>query len=51
MNKEPIDSDMVVRDWSLITGREGGYKMGKLWVRKLFATPSRQGKTFCDPPF
>ena len=38
---------IIVRDWSLITGRGRGYKMGKLLV---FAHPSRQGKTCYAPP-
>ena len=42
-----------LRDWSLITGRGGGYKMGKLRVRNFFCPPPspRQGKTFHAPPF
>ena len=42
-----------LRDWSLITGR-GGLQNGKIAGPKLFAPPpppSRQGKTFCTPPF
>ena len=40
-----------IRDWSLITGR-GGLQNGKIAGPKLFAPPpSRQGKTFCAPPF
>ena len=31
-------------------GYRGGYKMGKSWVRNFLRHPSRQGKTFCDPP-
>ena len=42
----------ILRDWSLITGRGGGYKMGKSWVRNFpLPPPSRQGKTFRAPPF
>ena len=42
---------LLIRDWSLITGR-GGYKMGKLRVQNfLRPPPSRQGKTFRAPPF
>ena len=35
-----------------IGGGGGGYKMGKLQLKKLFfcPTPLRQGKTFCYPP-
>ena len=41
----------LIRDWSLITGR-GGLQNGKIAGPKLFAPPpSRQGKTFCAPPF
>ena len=29
----------------------GGYKMGKSRVRNFLRPPSRQGKTFCAPPF
>ena len=33
-------------------GEGGGYKMGKSRVRNfLRPPPSRQGKTFCAPPF
>ena len=40
----------AIRDWSLITGRGGGYKMGKSRVRNfLRPPPSRQGKTFRNP--
>ena len=39
----------TVRDWSLIKGRRGGYKMGKLRFRNFLPLPpSRQCETFCD---
>ena len=42
----------LLRDWSLITGRGGGYKIGKSQVRNFLRPlpPSRQSKTFCAPP-
>ena len=50
LSREPTP----IRDWSLITGRWGGYKMGKLRVQNLLRPPPpppRQGKTFCTPGF
>ena len=38
-----------LRDWSLIMGM-GGFQNGKISGLKLFAPPSRQGKTFHAPP-
>ena len=42
----------LLRDWSLITGREGGYKIGKSQVRNFLRPlpPSRQSKTCLPPP-
>ena len=34
-----IDTCYVVRDWSLITGTGGGYKMGKSRVRNFLHPP------------
>ena len=44
-------SPRVLRDWSLITGRGGGYKMGKSRVRNFFAPPPSQDrvKLFTPP--
>ena len=43
-------ANLILRDWSLITGR-GGLQNGKIAGPKLFAPPPRQGKTFRTPPF
>ena len=44
-------TNVELRDWSLITGRGGGYKMGKSRIRNFLCPPPRQGKTFRAPPF
>ena len=41
---------VTIRDRSLIMGRGGGYKMGKLGVQNLLGLPSSQGETFRAPP-
>ena len=40
---------VLVRDWSLITGR-GGQKWENRGSETFCAPPSRQGSTFCAPP-
>ena len=46
-----VSSQAVLRDWSLITRRAGGYKIRKSRVRNCLhpLPPSRQGKTFWPP--
>ena len=40
----------VVRDWSLITGWMGGYKMGKSRVRNCVCPPHDRVTLFAPPP-
>ena len=46
------DEDNYIRDWSLITGSGGGYKMGKSQVRNFLHPPPPQqdSQTFLRPP-
>ena len=40
-----------IRDWALITGGGGGYKIGELRVQNYFSPPPfRMGKTLPPPP-
>ena len=43
----------MFRDWSLITGRGGGYKMGKSRAQNVLRPPPPQDrvKLFCAPHF
>ena len=46
----PLSSRFKVRDWSLITGRGGGYKMGKSRVRNFLRPPTQDGVKLFAPP-
>ena len=52
-NQEFVDVDIQckIRDWSLITGRGGDYKMGKSRVRNFLRPPPQDKvKLFAPPP-